>query len=456
MLSAMAPVAGSIFKMTSEVSGMEKYITEKSKTLFEENKKYVTDGVGSYFHRAKYQEYPIAIAYGKGSKLYDVDGNEYIDYVAGFGPMLLGHCPEMVEKAVMEQIKRGTHFSAPTRELGELAKRLTQIIPSAEQVCFQNSGTEVVMYALRLARAYTGKYKIVKFEGQYHGWSDEEKISICADSVAELGDRDCPNKIIHTKGQRLSSADDLIVLPWNDLEIVEKTLKEHGDEIAAVITEPIMCDSGPILPLPGFLEGLRKLTTKYKVLLIFDEVITGFRVSRGGAQEYYGVTPDISTFAKVIASGYPFGVVAGKKEIMECGLHAAGTFNGNPLGTAAALATIEALSKPGFYEHLELMGELLSEGFRELAGKYHLKIYTRHIGGIFILYFGFDHDVKDYREWLEVADVEFYERFVKAMEEYGVRMTDERGREYISAMHTEEDIRKTLEIADVVLAELTA
>lgn len=434
---------------------MKKYCTEKSKALYEENRKYVTDGVGSYFHRAKYQEYPIAITCGKGSRLYDVDGNEYIDYVAGFGPMLLGYCSESIDLAVMEQIKLGTHFSAPTKTLGELGKKLTEIIPSAERVCFQNSGTEVVMYALRLARAYTGKYKIIKFEGQYHGWSDEEKISICADSIEELGDRSCPNKIIHTKGQRLSSADDLIVLPWNDLEILEQTLKEHGDEIAAVITEPVMCDSGPVLPLPGFLEGLRDLSTKYGVLLIFDEVITGFRAARGGAQEYYGVTPDLSTFAKAIAGGYPFGAVVGKKEIMECGLHAAGTFNGNPLGVAAALAAIKAYCEPGMYEHLEHLGELLCEGFQRLASKYHLKTYTRHIGGIFILYFGFDHDVKDYREWLEVADVDFYEAFVKGMEEYGVRLTDERGREYLSAAHTVEDIQKTLEIADVVLAELT-
>ncbi len=435
---------------------MKKYITTKSKLMYESNKEYVTDGVGSYFHKAKYQEYPISMAYGKGSKLYDVDGNEYIDYVAGFGPMLLGYCPEAVNRAVADQLKRGTHFSAPTKELGELGELLTKYIPSAEQVSFQNSGTEAVMYALRLARAYTGKYKIIKFEGQYHGWSDEEKISITADKVEELGDRECPNKIIHTKGQRLSSADDMIVLPWNDLEILEKTLKEKKDEIAAVITEPIMCDSGPILPLPGYLDGLRELTTKYEVLLIFDEVITGFRVARGGAQEYYGVKPDISTFAKAIASGYPFAALAGKKEIMECGPHAAGTFNGNQLGVVAALATMDELGKPEIYEQLDQMGELLCEGFKKLSVKYNLKIYTRHMGGIFILYFGYDHDVKDFREWLEVADMEFYEKFVKAMEEYGVRMTDDRGREYISTKHTVLDIQRTLEIADIVLSELTS
>ncbi len=434
---------------------MERLRTVNSKALYEETKEYVTDGVGSYFHRAKYQDYPICMIRGKGSKLYDGDGNEYIDYVAGFGPMLLGYCPEEVDRAVTEQLKFGTHFSAPTRNLGALGKRLTEIIPSAEQVVFQNSGTEAVMYALRLARAYTGRYKIIKFEGQYHGWSDEEKITITANSVEELGDREHPNKIIHSKGQRLSSADDLIVLPWNDLEILEKTLQEQGDEIAAVITEPIMCDSGPILPLPYFLEGLRELTTQYGALLIFDEVITGFRTALGGAQQYYGVTPDLSTFAKAVSSGYPISVVAGKKEILGCGIHAAGTFNANPLCVAAALATMDALSKPGVYEHLDHLGKLLCDGFRVLAEKYNLKIYTRHIGGIFILYFGFDHDVHDFREWLEVADVAFYERFVQEMEAYGVRLTDERGREYLSVAHTEEDISRTLKVADFVLGKLT-
>lgn len=433
---------------------MERYQTAKSKELYEENKKYLTDGVGSYFHKAAYQEYPIAAEYGKGSKLYDVDGNEYIDYVAGFGPLLLGHCNEAVTNAVKEQLEKGTHYSAPTKELGLLAKRMTEIIPSAEQVCFQNSGTEVVMYALRLARAYTGKYKIIKFEGQYHGWSDEEKITISADTVEELGDRNCPNKIIHTKGQRLSSADDLIVLPWNDLAILEKTFQDQKDKIAAVIMEPIMCDSGPILPLPGYLEGVRKLTRDYGILLIFDEVITGFRVALGGAQEYYGVTPDISTFAKAIANGYPFGAVVGRKDIMECGIHAAGTFNGNPVGTAAALATIRELSRPNVYEHLEELGALLEDGFGRLAKKYDLKIYARHIGGIFILYFGFDKDVSDYREWLETADVAFYEEFVKRMEGYGIRLTDLRGREYLSTEHTKADIEKTLEIADIVFGEM--
>lgn len=432
---------------------MERFNTEKSRALHEKTKQYLVDGVGSFFHITSYSDYPIAMTHGEGSKLYDVDGNAYVDYVLGFGPMLLGHSPKAVNVAVNTQLEKGTHFSAPNEDLYKLAKKLTEIIPSAERVSFQNSGTEVVMYALRLARAYTGKYKIIKFEGQYHGWSDEEKISIDASNVEELGDRICPNKIIHTKGQRLSSADDLIVLPWNDADMIEKTLKEN-DDIAGIIMEPIMCDSGPILPKAGYLKKVRELADAYGVVLIFDEVITGFRASLGGAQGYYGVTPDLSTFAKAIASGYPFGAVVGKKEIMECGIHASGTFNGNPVGTAAALATIEELSKPGVYEKFDVLATRLETGFVELGKKYHIKIYARHIGSIFILFFGFQDDVEDFREWLTVADVDLYQEFVKRCELYGVRFTDRRGREYLSTAHTMEDIEYTLEVADKVLSDM--
>lgn len=433
---------------------MKRYNTEGSKKLHKELANYLLDGVGSSFHISSYRDYPVAMTHGKGSRLYDVDGNEYIDYVLGFGPMLLGYCPPAVDKAVAEQLKRGTHFSAPTEEMKRLSKKLTEIIPAAEMVVYQNSGTEVVMYALRLARAYTGKYKIVKFEGHYHGWSDEEKISIDARSVEELGERKAPNKIIHTKGQRLSSADDLIVIPWNDLEALEKLFHTRKDEIAAVIMEPCMCDSGPILPKPGYLKGVRKLTERYGVLLIFDEVITGFRMALGGAQAYYGVTPDIAAFSKAIAGGYPFGAVVGKKDIMTCGIHASGTFNGNPVGVAAALATLEELSKPGVYEHLNHLAERLEDGFRALAKKYDYKLYLRHMGSIFVLFFGFEEDPEDFRDWLGKADVDAYERFVAGCEDYGVRFTDRRGREYLSVAHTEEDICRTLEVADQVLGEM--
>lgn len=432
---------------------MKKFCTEKSRQLHEEAKKYLVDGVGSSFQVPDYAEYPITMTHGKGSKLYDVDGNTYIDYLLGFGPVLLGHAPEAVGRAVMEQIPLGTQYSAPTEKLMELSKKLIEIIPSAEIVSYQNSGTEVDMYALRLARAYTGKWKIVKFEGQYHGWADEEKISIDADTLEQLGDREAPNKIIHSKGQRLSSADDLYVVPWNDIEYMEKLFTEHGNEIAAVIMEPIMLDSGPILPRPGYLQAVRELTKKHNILLIFDEVITGFRVSLGGAQEYFGVTPDISTFAKAIASGYPFGVVCGRKDVMQS-LKPAGTFNGNPVGTAAALATISELEKPGVYEKLHKLTSRLAEGFKELGKKYNIKVYARNIASVFILYFGFDEDVDDLREWISKADTELYKKFVQGLESYGVRFSCKRGRIYISTEHTEEDIEYTLKVADQVFSEI--
>ena len=441
-------------KKKREVNGMEPYNISGSKQLHEELIKYLPGGVGSSFHKPKYRDYPVAIEYGKGSKLYDVDGNEYIDYVLGFGPMLLGYAPAQINEAVATQLMEGSHFSAPTAKLLELTKLLTEIIPSAEMVTFQNSGTEVVMHALRLARAYTGKRKVIKFEGQYHGWSDEEKVSISAKNVEELGDRAHPNKILPTKGMKENSADYLIIAPWNDLDYLEQIMKEQGDDIAALITEPIMCDSGPILPKEGFLEGLRELTLKYNIVLIFDEVITGFRASLGGAQEYYHVTPDISTFAKAVTAGFPFGVVAGKKEIMSCGVSSSGTFNANPIGVSAALATIKTLQEPGTYEKMQLLGEKLCAGFQDLSLKYDVPIYTRCIGALFILYFGFSEDVADYREWLTKADVEFYEKFVAMCESYGVRFTDERGREYLSTAHTMDDIEKTLEVADVVLGKL--
>ena len=352
-----------------EEDDMRRYQTEGSRRLHQQTVPYLLDGVGSSFHVSSYRDYPVAMTHGKGSKLYDVDGNEYIDYVLGFGPMLLGYCPPAVDRAVAEQLRRGSHFSAPTEDLKRLSQRLVEIIPSAELVAYQNSGTEVVMYALRLARAYTGKYKIVKFEGQYHGWSDEEKVSIDASCVEELGDRENPRKILHTKGQRLSSAEDLIVLPWNDLPALERTLAARGGEIAAVLMEPCMCDSGPILPKPGYLEGVREVTRKYGVLLIFDEVITGFRLALGGAQAYYGVTPDLSTFAKAIASGYPFGAVVGRREVMACGVPASGTFNGNPIGVAAALACSDGEGMAQMLEKALKMPIYLNERMLSAEGK---------------------------------------------------------------------------------------
>lgn len=432
----------------------KKYDTSKSKALHAECSKYLVDGVGTAFQIPHYAKYPVCITHGKGSHCYDVDGNDYIDYILGFGPLILGHCPPAVTAAVADQLTRGSLFSAPNDDVLELGKTLCEIIPCAEAVSFQSSGSEAVIYAWRLARAFTGKNKVVKIEGHYHGWTDEAKISIEADTVEELGDRDNPKKIIHTKGQRPSSADDIYLAPWNDLDYLEKLLSEH-DDIAVVCMEPVMFDSGPIMPKKGYLEGVREITKRHGVLLMFDEVITGFHVALGGAQEKYGVVPDLATFGKAITAGYAFAAIAGRSDVMHAS-HPAGTFSCWPIGTAAALATIKELRKPGVYERFDEIGEMLCEGFRKLGKKYDLKVFTRHVGAVFVLYFGFTEDVEDLRDWIAHADVDFYQKFVQGMEEYGVRMTSKRGRIYLSTAHTNEDIEKTLDIADQVLGEIKA
>lgn len=433
---------------------MEKYNTQKSKELFDTLQDYLLDGVGSSFHRSPAEEYPIAFSHGKGARLYDLDGNSYIDYVNGLGPMILGYSPHELNETALSQIHRGTHFSAPTRELLSLCQKLTQIIPCGEMVSFQSTGTEANLFAFRLARAYTGKTKIVKFEGHYHGWSDEEKISIDAASAAQLGSRLSPAKLLHSAGQPSSSADHILVLPYNDPQALERMLKEYSHQIAAVIMEPFMCDSGPIPPAAGYLQKVRELTERYGCLLIFDEVITGFHLALGGAQEYYGVTPDLGTFGKAVSGGYPLSLVAGKKSIMKCGVHASGTYNANALSVAASLATITELSKPGVYEHFHRLGDLLCSGLRGLADKHGIPLYCDHMGAICILGFGIWSPPTDLRQWLEYADIAFYEKVVQASKSYGLRLTPRRGRLYLSTAHTEEDIRQTLTILDLVFEEL--
>jgi glutamate-1-semialdehyde 2,1-aminomutase len=433
---------------------MEKYNTQKSKELYNKTKKYLVDGCSSSFHKASVEEYPVCISYGKGSKLYDIDGNEYIDYVGGFGPMILGYANDKLNEAAAKQIDKGTHFSAPTPELHKLSKRITEIIPCAEMVSFQSSGTEANMHVFRVARAFTNKDKIVKFEGQYHGWSDEQKITIGASSVEDLGPKSSPYKLLGSAGQKQSSGDDLIIMPWNDLDVLEKLFKERSDEIAAVITEPYMCDEGPIMPQNGYLKGLRDLTAKYGILLIFDEVITGFRMALGGAQEYYGVTPDLAVFGKAIAGGYSLSMICGKEEIMNCGVHPSGTFNATPLAVAAALETIDQLSQPGVYENFAKLGTKLADGIMELGKKHNVKTFAVNNGSICQMQIGVDYSVEDFRDYLENADVAKYNKLFLACSDYGIRITSARGRLYLSTAHSEEDIDKTLDVFDYIFPSL--
>ena len=427
---------------------------QKSIQLFEEAKSSLLGGIASSMHKASFQDFPIFIERGKGSKIYDVDGNEYIDYMMAFGPMILGYCPKELNEAVTVQLEKGTQFAAPTESLVELCNKIISIIPSAEKVAtFCNSGTEANVSALRLARAYTGKTKIVKFEGHYHGWMDELEVSQNALTPSALGPRNRPFRLRHFAGQL--EPENIIVLPYNDIELFEKTVERQGNEIAGVILETVMFNNEPVLPKAGFLEGIRKITEENDIVLIFDEIITGFRLALGGAQEYFNIKPDLSTFGKAMAGGYPISVVVGKEDIVAAGTDAVmGTFNGNPLSVAAALATIEQLEKPGCYERMQNLSQSIVDGIIKLGKENDIPLFSKAMGSIWVLYFGTDQPIEDYRDHFDKVDKLTYRKLCKDALELGIRLNPFRGRAYISTAHTEEDVKKTLEIFEQIFKTL--
>jgi glutamate-1-semialdehyde 2,1-aminomutase len=422
----------------------------RSIELFQQAKQYFVGGVASSLHKAKTDKHPIYIEKGKGSKVWDIDGNEYIDYVGGFGPLILGYCPTAVDEAVIEQIHRGTVFAAPNELLNKVSEKLINAVPCAGIVAYQSTGTEANMLAFRIARAFTGKNKIVRFEGHYHGWSDEQLVSNAPDSLSIMGPRNKPWRVMGSPGQLFRASEDIIVLPWNDPDLLETVFRRHGQEIAAVITEPVMCNCEVVYPKPGFLEALRSLTKDHEVLLIFDEVITGFRLSLGGAQEYFKVTPDLAVFGKAMAGGYPLSSVMGGKEIMESGVKPRGTFNANPLSIAACFATLTELEKPGVYNRIADTSREILNGIRTIAGKKQIPLYCDGEGSIWQIAFGIENRLADYRETFSV-DKLTYQKLKQECFKRGLRLHPFRGRLYTSAAHTPEDIDRTLEIIEDAL-----
>ena len=430
------------------------YSRKESQQLFERAQRSLAGGAGSGVRLAE-QPGPLYFERGEGPRLYDADGNVYIDYVLAQGPLLLGHNPPEVLAAARAQLDTLIISAGLHRTEIELSERLQRVVPCCELVRYNLSGSEAVLMALRLARAYTGRTKFIKFEGHYHGWPDNVLISYWP-SLEAAGPRESPRPVPGTSGMAPGVFDEVIVLPWNDLGLVERTLSEHGHEVAALITEPIMFNTGGCQPRPGYLEGLRELCTRHGVVLIFDEVISGFRVALGGAQELYGITPDLATFAKGIAAGFPLSAVMGKREIM--GLIASGkvmqggTYNSHPLVMAAANATVAYLERERahVYSHLQAMGERLGAGFAAIcersgvpgagdAGR------ARRAAVVYETQVFFD-----YRDTLD-RDAEMFKRFQGALAERGVRATS-RGTFYISTAHSEADIEETLDHAEAALA----
>jgi glutamate-1-semialdehyde 2,1-aminomutase len=416
--------------------------TEHSHDLFQEAQEYIPGGVNSPVRAFKSVNMePRFIKFARGSYIYDEDSNQYIDYVGSWGPMIIGHAHPQIVESVGQAIVRGTSFGAPTRLEVELAKKIVEVVPSIEKVRMVSSGTEATMSAIRLARGYTGREKIIKFEGCYHGHSDS-LLSKAGSGVTTLGLPDSPGV---TKG----SAGDTINLPYNDLGAVEDTVREAADQIACIILEPIAGNMGVIPPKPGFLEGLRGITNEHRIVLIFDEVISGFRASLGGAQELFGVTPDLTCLGKIIGGGFPVGAFGGKSEIMDHiapvgSVYQAGTLSGNPIAMTAGLTTLNILSDPAVYSELDRKGRILSEGFEQNARELGVEAFFTRIGSLSCMFFTSD-QVTDYQS-AKTSDTEMYAKYFKAMLEQGIYLAPSQFEAcFVSTAHSDRDLEKTIE-----------
>lgn len=413
---------------------------DQSISAFEEAVKVLPGGVNSPVRAFKSVHMnPIFMEKGKGSKIYDIDGNEYIDYVLSYGPLILGHCNDRVVEAIKEVAEKGTSYGAPTLIETNLAKLVQERVPSIEMIRMVSSGTEATMSALRLARGYTGRNKIIKFEGCYHGHGDSLLIK-AGSGVATLGLPDSP-------GVPEGVAKNTITVPYNDLDSIKLAFENYGDDIACVIVEPVAGNMGVVLPQKGFLEGLREITSHYGSLLIFDEVMTGFRVGYTCAQGYYNIQPDLTCLGKVIGGGLPVGAFGGRAEIMEKiapsgPIYQAGTLSGNPLAMTAGYETLSRLT-PETYEEFDRKGAKLEEGIKKAAEKYNIPISFSRIGSMFGFFFT-DKEVVNY-ETAKTSNLDNFTKFYQTMIQEGIFAAPSQFEAwFLSTEHSDEDIEKTI------------
>ena len=424
-----------------------------SDRLFEEAQRYIPGGVNSPVRAFRgVGGDPLFVSRAEGAYLYDSSGRRYIDYVGSWGPMLAGHCHPKVLAAVQDAARAGLSFGAPTEAETRLAERICRLMPSIELVRMVNSGTEAVMSAVRLARGFTGRDKIVKFEGCYHGHSDSMLVKAGSGALT-LGVPTSP-------GVPAALAALTLTLPYNDAAAVAATFEQHRGEIACVIVEPVAGNMNCVPPSTGFLESLRTLCTEHGALLIFDEVMTGFRVAKGGAQALYGIRPDLTTLGKVIGGGMPVGAFGGRREVMQKiaplgPVYQAGTLSGNPVAMAAGLAMLELLEEPGFHAALERKTGELVAGLQEAASQAAIPFTTNHVCGMFGLFFTRETSVANYTQVMS-ADVEHFRRFFHGMLREGVYLAPsafEAG--FMSSAHSSKDIAATVEAARRVLQEMS-
>lgn len=412
---------------------------EKSKKLYEQACEVLAGGVSSGF-RKNITPIPLYFERADGPYYYDVDGNELLDYTLAFGPLIVGSNHERLNAAVVEQLSRSYALGAQHEAEITLAKKLVDVLPGVEQVIFSNTGTEAVQVALRIARAYTGRSKIVKFEGHYHGWFNNVMVGVHP-TEAELGSL-APSH----GGQPAQEYAETLVLPWNDLAALESAFSSHPGEIACVIMEPILINSGCCMPEDGFLSGMIDLCHRTGAVSIFDEVITGFRVALGGAREYFEQIPDLSVYGKAIAGGFSVAAVGGHREIFDVIRDGRtghfGTYNGSPINVAASIATIDMLSEPGVYARMHEYGFGIREALEREANSYHRPIVTTGTGSVFGVHFGQTEPPRNYRDTLK-TDMETYAKFRHHMLQNQVQLLPD-GRWYVGAAHTSGELEKTL------------
>lgn len=425
---------------------------QNSEAAYKEAVELMPGGVNSPVRAFKsVKRNPVFMDSGKGSKIYDIDGNEYIDYVLSWGPLILGHADDQVVEGIKKVAEKGTSFGAPTLIENKLAALVKERVPSIEIVRMVSSGTEATMSAIRLARGYTGRNKILKFEGCYHGHGDSLLIK-AGSGVATLGLPDSP-------GVPESIAANTITVAYNDLESVKYAFSTYGEDIAAIIAEPVAGNMGVVPPKPGFLQGLRDVTTEYGALLIFDEVMTGFRVDYGCAQGYFGITPDITCLGKVIGGGLPVGAYGGKAEIMNQiapsgPIYQAGTLSGNPLAMTAGFETLSQLTKDTYKEFIR-KADRLEEGLKEAAMKYNIP-FTVNRAGSMIGFFFTNEDVKDY-ESAKTSNLDYFANFYNSMLEQGVFLPPSQFEGmFLSTALTDEDIEHTIRAAEQAFSKLKA
>lgn len=424
----------------------------RSAALFEEAQHYIPGGVNSPVRAFRgVGGNPLFFQGGEGAWLTDEDNNRYIDYVGAWGPLILGHRHPDVIAALQEQLSHGLGYGASTEAEVTIAKTICQLVPSIERVRLVTSGTEATMSAIRLARGYTRRDKVVKFEGCYHGHVDGLLVKAGSGALT-LGEPD-------SLGVPKAYTDQTFVLPYNDADSLTQLFEQHGNEIACIIVEPVAGNMNMVPPVPGYLETMRALCDQYGSVLIFDEVMTGFRVALGGAQSHYGITPDLTALGKVIGGGLPVGAFGGKREIMELiapmgPVYQAGTLAGSPLAVAAGLAMLNAIQQPGFYDTLNQRSQMLTQGLRERAAAAGIPFTTHQIGGMFGCFFSEEQEITRFDQVM-ACNVDRFHRYFHSMLQNGVYLAPsafEAG--FVSSAHGEDEISKTLDAAEIAFASL--